>query len=127
MGIENRQNLRAPVNVWVRNTSKNEFSLWLDEETVGGDFTFCYSTQDLSEGGVFLETDTPLTVNEELNLEIGLTGEAPFQVRARVKWVRDTEDAGEGGGKPGMGLQFIDLTPESLAAVRRFVAATHQA
>lgn len=123
MNHPNRQSLRAPVNVWVRNTGKNEFSLWLDEETLGGDFTFCYTTQDLSEGGVFLETDAPLPVNDVLSLEVGLPGEAPFQVKARVKWVRDAEDAAAEGVKPGMGLQFTDLPAETQESIRRFVAA----
>lgn len=118
-----RHHLRSPINIWVRNTGKNEYGLWLDEETLSGDFSFVYATQDLSEGGVFLESDTPLTVNSELELEITLPGEKSFTLKARVKWVRDVEDAAREGFKPGMGLEFIDPAPEKSAAIRRFLQA----
>lgn len=120
---DNRRSLRAPVNIWVRNVAKNEVRLWLDEETLTSDFSFCYTTQDLSEGGLFLEADTPLDVNSELQLEITLPGEAPLRVAARVRWVRDSEDAANAGLKPGMGLEFADPSPAAQAAIRRYLQA----
>jgi uncharacterized protein (TIGR02266 family) len=116
-----RRFLRAPVQVWVRNLGKNELSVWLEDETLSGDFTFCYSTQDISEGGLFLETDQPMTVNEELRLELALPGFPPFEVAARVKWVRDTDKALEVALRQGMGLEFVSMTPEARAALRAYL------
>lgn len=104
---EQRRVLRSPVQVWVRNLGQNEFRLWFDEETAADDFTFCYFTQDLSEQGVFLETDAPLPIDSELKLELNLPGLAPVALSARVRWVRDTATAVREGLKPGMGLAFI--------------------
>jgi uncharacterized protein (TIGR02266 family) len=122
-----RRSERSAVNIWVRNTGKNEFHLWLDEETLSSDFSFCYATQDLSEYGVFLEADTPLPINSELDLELTLPGEAPIAAKARVKWVRDAEDAAREGFKPGMGLEFISLAPEKAAAIRHFLKSLEPA
>lgn len=115
--------LRAPVNIWVRNLGKNEFGLWLDDETLSSDFTFCYTTQDISAGGIFLESDSPLSVNSELDLELTFPREKPFRVRAIVKWVRDGEEGALQGFKPGMGLEFINLDPEANALIQRYLQA----
>ncbi len=121
---QKRRSLRIPVQVWVKNLTKNEMRVWLDDETLGGDFTFCYTTQDLSEGGLFLETDAPLTVGEVLDIELALPGEeGSFEVRGRVRWVRDTESAVEHSNKPGMGVEFLDPAPELAAAIQRFLTA----
>jgi len=117
-----RRFLRAPVQVWVRNLGKNELSVWLEDETLSGDFSFCYSTQDIGEGGLFLETDEPMTVNEELRLELALPGFPAFEVAARVKWVRDTEAALEGALRSGMGVEFLSMTPEARASLRAYLA-----
>jgi uncharacterized protein (TIGR02266 family) len=119
---DHRRTDRAPVQIWVRNVGQNELSLWFDEDTVAGDFTFCYSTLDISEGGLFLETDAPLTVNDELELELTLPGGSRHKVKAAVKWVRDPEDAVEKAMRSGMGLQFVDPTPELQEAIRNFLA-----
>lgn len=121
MSSDNRRSLRAPVNIWVRNVAKNEVRLWLDEETLTSDFSFCYTTQDISAGGLFLESDTPLDVNSELQLEITLPGEPPFRVAAKVRWVRDTEDAVNAALKPGMGLEFVNLAEPAQTAIQRFL------
>jgi uncharacterized protein (TIGR02266 family) len=118
-----RRSLRAPINIWVRNLGKNEFGLWLEEETISSDFTFCYTTQDLSEGGIFLESDSPLSVNSELDLELTFPHEKPIRVRAKVKWVRDGEEGAIQGFKPGMGLEFINLAPSADALIRRYLEA----
>lgn len=127
MSGENRRSLRAPVNIWVRNVGKNEVRLWLDEETLTSDFSFCYTTQDISAGGLFLESDSPLGINSELQLEITLPGETPFRVAAKVRWVRDTEDAVNAALKPGMGLEFVDLAESARSAIQRFLQAQPQA
>ncbi len=118
-----RRQLRAPINIWVRNLGKNEFGLWLDEETLSSDFTFCYTTQDLSEGGIFLESDSPMAVNSELDLELTFPKEKPFRVRAIVKWVRDGEEGAIQGFKPGMGLEFLNLDPAADVLIRKYLQA----
>lgn len=116
-----RKDLRAPINIWVRNLGKNEIRLWLDEDTVSSDFTFCYTTQDLSEGGLFLESDAPLPLGAELEIEISFPGQVTVKLRAAVKWIRSSADAAAQGLKPGMGLEYIAPSPEARTAIRKFL------
>jgi uncharacterized protein (TIGR02266 family) len=93
---------RKPVHVEIRVR---------DEEGVG-DVTF--DTSDLSLGGAFLKSDLLLELGEELDLEIPIPGTEPVHVRARV--VRASRGA-ENKSAPGMGIEFIDVSP----AVRRLL------
>ncbi len=124
MSTHERRSSRAPIQVWVRSLGKNDVREWLDDETLSGDFTFVYQTQDIGEGGLFVESDAPFSVGEELDLEIALPGNSSFTARARVKWVRDIEDAVRDGYKPGMGLEWIDLPQDVREAIRAFLIET---
>lgn len=78
-----------------------------------------FDTQDLSVGGAFLRADLLLEQGEQLEIEFELPGVSrPFQVRARVAWVRraDTDRAA-----PGMGIEFLDLTPADRQALADFL------
>ena len=118
---DERHTSRSPVQVWVRNVGKNDVREWLDDETLSDDFSFMYSTQDISEGGLFLESDSPLAVGEILDLEITIPGHAPFVVKTQVKWSRDAEEGARQGFKPGMGLEYIDLSAEAAGVIRTFL------
>ena len=118
---DERNAARNPVQVWVRNVGKNDVREWLEDETLSDDFSFVYTTQDISEGGLFLENGSPHPVGEILDLEITIPGQPPFLVRTRVKWARDAEEGARQGFKPGMGLEYVDLSPEATEAIRRFL------
>lgn len=65
-------------------------------------FLVAYAT-NLSRGGLFLETDEPLEVGEELSLSLEVPELGALDVPARVAWHRAA--AGE-QGPAGMGIEF---------------------
>jgi uncharacterized protein (TIGR02266 family) len=70
-----------------------------------GAFLVSYSI-NLSKGGIFLETATPLEVGEHVQLRFDVPGVGPLDVSGVVAWVR----SGSHDGLPdGMGIQFDQL------------------
>lgn len=68
---------------------------------------------NVSEGGLFVRTSTPLPYGSRARLRIGEW----LEVNAEVVWA-----AGEGSGAcPGMGLQFEDPTDSFLSAVHKLI------
>lgn len=69
---------------------------------------------NLSEGGIFLRTSTPLARGSVARLRFGTAGvEAP----ARVVWARMEGQY----GPPGMGLAFENIDAGVLEAIRRLM------
>jgi type IV pilus assembly protein PilZ len=91
--VERRLSPRAPVTVRV------------DYATV--DAMFSEFSRNINEGGLFIETETPLVLEEQVQLHFRLPGvEDPFKVSGRVAWVREEDGA---DGPPGMGVEFENL------------------
>jgi uncharacterized protein (TIGR02266 family) len=86
----------------------------LDELVVG------YST-DLSRGGMFLQTDQFLPLNAVVRVHLELPGGSAIPIICRVVFLRDREAASRVGGPTGMGVEFLDLGPEGLALLERFI------
>jgi uncharacterized protein (TIGR02266 family) len=79
-------------------------SLQVEYRTAGA-FLVAY-TSNLSKGGLFIETDSPLAVGTELSLSFAIPSAGPIQVRAVVAWIRPAP----ADGKPaGMGVEFEHL------------------
>jgi len=116
--MEKRKGERIGFRVWADNNSEHEIALWLGEEYKDkNDFKFCYSTRDISETGMFLETMTPLKVNDILNLEFSMPGtEKSINVDAKVVRTRQ-----EGDLNDGMGVEFLNLSEEDKKFIRKFV------
>jgi c-di-GMP-binding flagellar brake protein YcgR len=76
--------------------------------------------RELSAGGVFLCTGSPLSEGRLVTLRIELRGvDEAFTVLARV--VRTVR--GSALRDSGMGLEFIDISSQHRALVRQYVAA----
>ncbi len=86
-----------------------------------GSFLVSFSL-NLSRGGVFVETDSPLPVGTELTLRLQIpgSGEVMDEVEARVVWVRDGENA---EGRPGMGLVFEGLSEKTGMVIDKLVSS----
>ncbi len=79
-------------------------------------FTSLAYSRDVSVGGVFIETKQPLAVGSELNLRFRLENESPIIVaRAEVKYEVV---------KLGMGVLFIELSPDDRKRIETYVAMT---
>jgi uncharacterized protein (TIGR02266 family) len=81
--------------------------------------TYRELTQNLSEGGVFVETSVGLSVGTALALEISPGPGAP-PIRLHAEVVRVEEEPGETGSRTtqrcrGMGLRFVDPTAAELS------------
>jgi uncharacterized protein (TIGR02266 family) len=86
----------------------------------GDNVTFYARVANLSEGGLFLRTSTPLATGAHAVVRLQGSGEAGEEVRAEatVVWTRDQQI----GGPAGMGLRFEGLDPKILNAIRRIMA-----
>jgi uncharacterized protein (TIGR02266 family) len=83
-----------------------------------GAFLVAYST-NLSKGGMFVETASPLPIGSEVTLRFTIPGESTMEVHGVVAWVQ----AWAAGDKPqGMGIRFEQLDERHGAVIDRIVA-----
>ena len=76
---------------------------------------FCH---DISPGGIFLESDLLYEVGEVIWLSFSLPGVAmALRTRGRVVWVKKYPDENNPEDRPGMGVQFLDLSEAEKAAL----------
>jgi type IV pilus assembly protein PilZ len=84
-------------------------------------FLFAYIT-DMSAMGIFIQTTTPKPPGTLLNLRFRTQQGKRLEVQGRVIWIN--EPRGADSINPGMGVQFVDLTPterdQVMAMVRTF-------
>lgn len=108
--VDKRAFIRAPLQVTVI--------------TSGQTFTFKDFTYDVSEGGVFVETDTPLAPGTALNLEFTLPGDTAV-IKSSGKVIRAIQ-AGPTtpGRRAGMGIQFLTVSDADSARIKVYVART---
>ena len=100
--VERRRSTRAPVTVRV--------------EYASVDAMFSEFTRNINEGGVFIETESPLALDERVHLQFRLPGVAePFKVSGRVAWIESD------GAAPGMGVEFDPLSPDDRERVNQLV------
>jgi type IV pilus assembly protein PilZ len=86
-------------------------------------FLFAYIT-DLSAMGIFVQTSKPHAPGTQLNLSFKPPGGAPIDIEGRVIWVNRPRPDSPESRNPGMGVQFVDLTPaqreQILGLIRTF-------
>ena len=88
--------------------------------------TYLYDySSNLSEGGIFVETDKPTDVGTELTLRFTLPGlDRVFEAKGVVRW---QNESGEDGSRPvpslgpGMGIEFIEMDQTDKTLLRKFV------
>ena len=81
----------------------------------GDNITVYARIGNLSEGGLFLRTSTPLERGAHALVRFG--GEQPIEAQARVVWSRiEGHD-----GPPGMGLEFEGVDEPLIEAIRRII------
>jgi type IV pilus assembly protein PilZ len=73
-------------------------------------FVFSYSA-DLSEMGIFIRTPVPYSAGTSLRLQFRPRGAQPISVAGRVAWAVPLAQSSDPGQVPGMGVEFIDLSP----------------
>jgi uncharacterized protein (TIGR02266 family) len=86
----------------------------------GDNITVYARIGNLSEGGLFLRTSTPLERGARAVLRFG--SDQSVEAEARVVWSRVEGQ----GGPPGMGLVFERVDERVLDALRRLIDAERQ-
>ena len=76
---------------------------------------------NLSEGGLFLRTSTPLERGSRTVVRFGDTN---IEATAQVVWARKEEGL---EGPPGMGLVFVDIEDSRLEQIRKLVEVEQSA
>jgi uncharacterized protein (TIGR02266 family) len=86
-----------------------------------GNFLVAYST-NLSKGGLFLQTDTPLPVGTTLKMRFCVPGvDDPIETEAVVAWIRPA--ASPEGHPSGMGVEFGTLDARYGQVIDRVVTS----
>jgi uncharacterized protein (TIGR02266 family) len=106
-GVQNRRtHRRYAAQLEINGTSKHNF------------FTgFC---QDISEGGLFFATHNIRPVGELIDLQFSLPSGHEIHTVGIVRWQKTCET--EEGNWPGIGIEFLALSPEDLRAIQDFFA-----
>jgi uncharacterized protein (TIGR02266 family) len=95
---------------------KLKVEIQVGDGSAGGEL--CFDSRDVSEGGVFLRSDLLLEVGETFFLTFVLPGaEVAVRTRGRVTRVSRGSQGGGPDDPPGMGVQFLDLSPAEKEAL----------
>jgi type IV pilus assembly protein PilZ len=76
----------------------------------GDTFLFAY-LQNISEMGIFVRTETPLAIGTRLRLRFQV-GDSELALDGEVTWINPVRPTGD-NLNPGMGVRFIELTPDT--------------
>jgi uncharacterized protein (TIGR02266 family) len=102
--------------------------------TLLGDHNFYTGlTENLSEGGLFVHTQSTLPIGTVIRVEFTLpTSSEKLSLVGEVRWTRSPnavrEEHNNYGSvnadavKPGMGVQFKELTPETVRVITKFIS-----
>ena len=83
-----------------------------------GDSYLFSKSSNLSEMGIFLTTSTPLGTGTRIELSFADPGGAePIYALGEVMWTLEAAP----GVEPGMGVRFIDPTPETRARIKAII------
>ena len=90
-------------------------------EAFGEDYIF-----NLSTGGLFIHSDSPLNEGEEVHLRVHLPDKKDaMEVLGKVIWSRAEEEVTqEGKQPPGMGVEFLGLSKEHLERIISVLSQT---
>jgi uncharacterized protein (TIGR02266 family) len=112
---------------------KPRFAVAMSVTLVGDHNFYMGLTENLSEGGLFVQTQRTLPIGTSIRVEFSLpTSNVMVSCVGVVRWVRSANavrkehnNFGSGGDeafKPGMGIQFTALTPENVKVITKFIS-----
>lgn len=94
MGIENRLEPRAPLELRVDYEGINTF--------------FADYTANISKGGTFIKTPAPMPLGTRLTFRLSVAGfSLDTEIQGEVRFVLDAEAAARSRSEPGMGIRFL--------------------
>ena len=84
-------------------------------------YIFGYA-ENLSKGGIFIKTITPVGIGGRLMVQFSLPGsEHIIKCEGRVIWVYPPESKDKEGHPPGMGVEFTKINTADIEQISQFV------
>ena len=79
-------------------------------------------TQNISSGGLFIATHHIRKIGDRITLNFTLPGNPnPVVVETEVRWIRENSALMRAHGEQGMGVRFINLSPQAQQAIDAFL------
>ena len=79
-------------------------------------------TQNISSGGLFIATHHLRKIGDHITLKFTLPGsQKVISVETEVRWIRENSALQRVDGNTGMGVRFINLSPEASTAINTFI------
>jgi uncharacterized protein (TIGR02266 family) len=95
-----------------------EVEIWVDFSTL--DLVTSSYVLNLSQGGVFIKSETPLPLDAQVDLVLTLPSGSPVSARGRVVWNHDLTRETPRGAR-GCGIQFLELPPDDRRLLENFI------
>jgi uncharacterized protein (TIGR02266 family) len=112
-----KKNLSFQTRALPRYTARMRINFGTDASQLLSDYTL-----NLSTGGVFLETRNLMAEGTPLTVEFVLPHRnIPINCQASVAWVNHPDLIRNPNLPVGMGIQFLDLSTESIEAIRSYI------
>ncbi|MCX7944721.1 MAG: PilZ domain-containing protein [Deltaproteobacteria bacterium] len=108
--IDKRRHLRGPLKVEIKAGMSNAAGI------------IYFFTKNLSKGGAFLISDFLFEQGQELTMSFQLPGDNRVILAVgRVKWVNDKDKIDDVYHEPGMGIEFIKISPADERRIDEFL------
>ncbi len=79
-------------------------------------------TKNISAGGLFIACARPMPVGTRFRVAFSLPGsERIYEANCEVRWLRSLQTAAQSGMPAGMGVRFLDLSPEDAKAIDAYI------
>jgi uncharacterized protein (TIGR02266 family) len=79
-------------------------------------------TQNISAGGLFIATNAIRKIGDRITLQFSLPGTPePLAVETEVRWIRENSALSRVDGATGMGVRFVNLSPQAATAIQQFL------
>jgi uncharacterized protein (TIGR02266 family) len=102
----------------VRRYPRFEVEIWVDFTTL--DTVTSSYVLNLSQGGVFIKSESPLPLDADVDLVLTLPSGDPVQARGRVVWNHDLTRESE-AEVSGCGIQFLNISDGDRALLRDYL------
>jgi uncharacterized protein (TIGR02266 family) len=111
--VADQQNVRA--------SERYDLEIKVDLESEHNFYTGL--TQNISAGGLFIATHHLRRIGDRITLKFQIPGtEGSVEVETEVRWIRENSALTRAEGATGMGVRFINLTPEANTAITKFLS-----
>ena len=77
-------------------------------------------TQNISAGGLFIATNAIRRIGDRITLKFSLPGAPELAVETVVRWIRENSALNRVEGATGMGVRFVNLSPQAATAIQSF-------